>query len=309
MRRRSAILLAMFVFAPFGALSGAFAEVSPPAPVGLSVMPQKSHGACPRQITARAAVVAGAAEEGLVRLSYRFLENGSPVGNWRVAEVPGGSTIYLRHDIMVTADRRPQRTPLAVADPAPGRVALGDPKGVIARPTVGVQVVINEQTHGDTAIYQATCAQGAYAGLRPAPGQPLPDLTVSVGLRLGQTLVPWGGTATLTARDVVAIGPTGCLIFLRYDVVNRGEGPAGSHTNRLSRGAVTLASRVTPPLRPERKRQVSGMIRLPTGQSVVRLHLDGAGLIPEANEGNNMRAVRVMLNAPCSPAARPLGRR
>lgn len=271
--------------------------------VGLAVDQPKSHGFCPRLLGVKAAIEIGEGRPETM-LRYRFLEDGSPVSQWKTVSATSGDTLHLRHSIQVTEGTGPVRTSQSAFSDR-GSVALGAPGGVREKSTVGIEVWDGDVHASDVALYQATCAEAGYAALQPAPGVDLPDLTATGGIRLGGTFVPWSGNLTLGPGDIVAAGPLGCTVRYTLDVANTGPAPAPTHSSRLQRGARTLAVLQTPPLKAERTRTLRGQILLPSGQSTLRLRIDQTRLVQEISEANNSFAVRVTAPARCGAGPIP----
>lgn len=266
---------------------------------GISVAQAKSHGACPRILGVKAAVQMNDVVANEAPLRYRFLENGQPVTRWRTI-VPGPSkTVHLRHQIEVTSSPDALRTPKAVAKEGTDQTALGHPSGVRQKSTVGIEVQVGTASASDLALYRATCIDTGQAALQPSFDQQLPDLTAAGGVRLGGTFIPWGGSATLSADDIIAAGPQGCTVRFAFDVVNAGSAPAPTHGVRLQRGVRTLSLLQSPPIKAERKRTLGGHIQVPSGQSTLRLRIDPTRTVREANEANNLASIRLTAPAQC----------
>lgn len=130
----------------------------------------------------------------------------------------------------------------------------------------------------------------------------LPDLALIASLRLGDVDIPWGQSATMSSDAASEKRKGRCLFRYAHRTRNQGAAASGAATNRIHLGAANgavLAQAALPALAPGAVQASSGHVLLAPGTTLLYVHADGALAVPEGNEANNLRRVRVTVEGRC----------
>ena len=129
-----------------------------------------------------------------------------------------------------------------------------------------------------------------------------PDLALIGVFTLGNADIPWGTSAVLSA-DVSSFREKGeCRFRYRYLTRNQGLVAAAAANNSVFRDAQNgpvLASVGLPALAKGAQAASSGHIALKPGIWMLYVHADATKLVPESDEANNLRRIKVTVQGDC----------
>ena len=132
------------------------------------------------------------------------------------------------------------------------------------------------------------------------------DLLPLDGLTLATSIIPWGQTATISSNAASSKQAGRCFFRYRYDTGNQGQAVAGATANRLHLDAANgppLATDALPGLPAGDQHTASGLLPLVVGTWTLYVHVDDDLVVPEGDEQNNLRRVRVRVEGSCEDDA------
>lgn len=144
------------------------------------------------------------------------------------------------------------------------------------------------------------------APVRPGLKVPGPaaqsDLLLVNAFRLANTDIAWGGSGAVSSDHASSRKGGRCLFRYRFDVRNAGKAPAGATKSRVHldkpNGPVLVQSPL-PALAPGAQNSASGLVPLKVGTWTLYVHADDPDVVPEADDKNNLRRVRVTVTGDC----------
>lgn len=128
------------------------------------------------------------------------------------------------------------------------------------------------------------------------------DLALVEAFRVGPTLMEWGTGGEVPASSAAFRRHGTCGFRFLYRTGNEGAAGTQQTVNRIHRDTQTgavLASGTLPTLEAGAVGTSDGHISLKPGTWMLYVHADAPNLVPEANEANNLRRVRVTVTGSC----------
>ena len=128
------------------------------------------------------------------------------------------------------------------------------------------------------------------------------DLALVEAFRLGPVLMEWGTSAEVPASSAAFRRHGTCGFRYLYRTGNLGGGATQETVNRIHRdtqAGPVLASSALPTLAEGAVGTSDGHVSLKPGTWMLYVHADAPDLVPEADEANNLRRVRVTVTGSC----------
>lgn len=128
------------------------------------------------------------------------------------------------------------------------------------------------------------------------------DLALVEAFRVGPTLMEWGTGGEVPASSAAFRRSGTCGFRFLYRTGNQGAAGTKQSVNRIRRdteAGPVLASSKLPALEVGAVDTSDGHIYLNPGTWMLYVHADAPNLVPEANEANNLRHVRVTVTGSC----------
>lgn len=129
------------------------------------------------------------------------------------------------------------------------------------------------------------------------------DLALVEAFRVGPTLIEWGSGGEVPASSAAFRRSGTCGFRFLYRTGNEGGAGTQQTVNRIRRdteAGPVLASSTLPALDAGAVGTSDGHIYLKPGTWMLYVHADAPNLVPEANEANNLRRVRVTVTGRCA---------
>lgn len=125
-----------------------------------------------------------------------------------------------------------------------------------------------------------------------------PDLT-STRIAINGNMKNWGGNLTLDAADAQEYLRGMCVFPYRLENKNIGAANAGPHQFSLKSPAINVVENQPGGLAAGTNKWNSGKVGLKSGVQTLVLTLDTGNAVPESNEANNVRKLKIKVVGKC----------
>lgn len=264
----------------------------------INASPKNYTGQCPKPIK----FTANLATNGSIgKVRYRFLENGSPVTNFKEISLTSGNSFKIFHTVTARAKSKTKATT--------GFGVQAQKKGMQAQlplqkqsmQTVSIEVQNGPQKSTASTDYFVNCTDKPSIVTTPKlpAAKSKPDLTSRNGINIGQKFSPWGGTINLAISDASNNDIRGCQFRMAYDVINIGKADSGKFDSRLYSSNIQVHTQKNMQINKGVIKKANGVITLKPGRHILTAKIDTPDTQDESKENNNTFRVTANVASNC----------